>query len=153
MVSGSGGRKYGVTTRTDLWAQEMACSATYSICSMSSSGPEVTTRANTGPAFSSGGNQFSVSKLLAGGVQPIVGEGAGQLLDDRALELEVGVVHDEGRVVGADVLGADVDAAGEADAAVDHQYLAMAAQVHEGHAPGKIRMQEARDRARLPLCR
>ena len=41
----------------------MAWSATNSICSMSSSGPEVTTRAIAWPAFSSGGNQFSVSSF------------------------------------------------------------------------------------------
>ena len=49
------------------------------------------------------GPRLPGEQVLARGVEPVVGESVGQLLDDRPLELEVRVMHDEGRVVGGDV--------------------------------------------------
>ena len=75
---------------------------------------------------------------LAGGVEPVVGEGVGQLLDDRPFALEMGVEHDERRVVGADVLGADVETAGVGQPPIDHHDLTMVAQVHERRPPRQV---------------
>ena len=65
------------------------------------------------PTGSSGGNQSSSGSCLAGREQPVVGEGIGELLDDRPLDAEMRVAHGMGRIGGLDVLLADVEAAGE----------------------------------------
>jgi hypothetical protein len=87
-----------------------------------------------------------VRELLASLEQPVVGEGFGQLLDHGTFEAEMRVAHRMARLGRQQVLVADIDAAHEADLAVDHQNLAMVAQVEERRAPREIGMQEAVDR-------
>ncbi len=100
------------------------------------------------------GRQFGepclVEQLLARLVDPVVGERLGELLDHRPLEPEVRIAHRMRRIGRQQVLDADIDAAGEGDAAVDHQELAMVAQVEERRLPRHVGMQEPVDRhARL----
>ena len=56
------GRKYGVTIRTDFWAQARAPSRTKRAFSKSSSGPSFTARAATPPTLERAGNHCSPSR-------------------------------------------------------------------------------------------
>ncbi len=80
-------------TRIDRRAQEIACSATNSICSMSSSGPELTTRAVTPPAASGLGNHALETSCSPSSEQPVVGKSIGELLDDGPFDAKVGVAY------------------------------------------------------------
>ena len=62
----------------------------------------------------------------------------------------MGVAHRIGRVAADQVLRADVQPAGEADAVVHHQDLLVRAQVQPGHVPGQRRVHEARRRHPRP---
>ncbi len=81
----------------------------------------------------------------AGGEDPIGGESFHDLGHDRSF--------DPGNArrgsgppwfVPQQIAGADVDAAEESAAAIDHQNLFVVAQIEEGHAPGHEGMHEAR---------
>ena len=89
-------------------------------------------------------------QLLAGGEGPVVGEHLHHLRHHRPLDAEMGVLDRGRRPIPQHVPLADVQAAGEADPAVDHQDLAMGAQVEERHPPRHQREQETRRRDPAP---
>ena len=117
-----------------------------SICSRSSSGPEVITRATASPRGCSSGNQASSSSFSPVSNSQSSANASMSCSTTGPSSAEMRVAHRMRRDCRQHVLVADVDAAGEGETAVDHQQLAMVAQVEERRLPRHIGMQEPVDR-------
>ena len=94
-----------------------------------------------GPVDARGGR--ITDERLARRKRPVFHEDFEQLRDHGPAQLEVHVTHGVGRRVGEPTAVADVEAAGKPDRAVDHEDLAMVAQVGVGEVERRRRGQKS----------
>ena len=103
-------------------------------------------RASTSPAAFSGGNQSSPDKHSPVQKAQSSAERLPEVGDDRAIDPEVEIPFGPLRPQPMEIVRHDVQAAGEPQAAVDDQDLAMIPQVQVGHPARRERREEPRDR-------
>src|SRR4051794_29247209 len=125
--------------RTDLFALASAPRIARRIFSRSSSGPLLTPRASTWPHGSRTGNHWTpCSRSPVANFQSSTKTSCMRLMTGPS-NAKLPVLNRVRRLVGAPVIVGDIDAAGEADAAIDDEDLAVITKIGVFEAAGEPR--------------